>query len=99
MFSSYRLRGIVVLYYNYFCPRIRVKIAEIRSNLEDWSYEGGYITSLWYVEANLKIPEIKTFNENILLLVIVDSSYAQHVSIQIGILHIDQTLELITGKK
>ena len=30
-----------------------------------------------YVEVNLKIPEIKTFNEDMLMLVIKDSAYAQ----------------------
>ena len=30
-----------------------------------------------YVEVNLKIPEIKVFNETVLMLVIEDSAYAQ----------------------
>ena len=30
-----------------------------------------------YVEVNLKIPEIKAFNEDVLMLVIEDSAYAQ----------------------
>ena len=30
-----------------------------------------------YVEVNLKIPEIKAFNEDMLMLVIEDSAYAQ----------------------
>ena len=55
---------------------------------------GGNIPYLGYVEANLKIPEIKTFSEGIL--VTVDSRYAQHVPIQIGTLHADQALECIT---
>ena len=32
-----------------------------------------------YVEVNLKISEIKAFNEEILMLVIEDSLYAQHI--------------------
>ena len=36
-----------------------------------------------YVEFNLKIPEIKTFNEDMLMPVIEDSAYAQ-VAIQLG---------------
>ena len=66
---------------------------------------GGHVPYLGYVEASLRIPGIKTFNVfcyhlrdyhtlfpstfKILLLVIMDSRYAQCTSIQIGTFHID----------
>ena len=37
---------------------------------------GGDIPYMGYIEVNLKIPEIKAFNEDVLMLVIEDSAYA-----------------------
>ena len=52
-----------------------------------------------YVEVNLKIPEIKAFNQDVLMLVIEDSTYTQQVPIQQGTLHIVRVLDLITRKE
>ena len=52
-----------------------------------------------YVEVNPKIPEIKAFNEDLLMLVIEDSTYAQWVQIQLGTLHIERALALISEKE
>ena len=48
-----------------------------------------------YVEVNLKILEIGAFNEDMQMLVIEDSLYAQRVPIQLGTLHIDGALDLL----
>ena len=42
---------------------------------------------------------IKAINEDVLMLVIEDSVYAQYVSIQLGMLHIDRALDLISRKE
>ena len=47
----------------------------------------------------LKIPEIKAFNEDMLMLVIEDSAYAQHVPIQLGTLYVDRDQDLISEKE
>ena len=52
-----------------------------------------------YVETNLKIPVIKAFNEDILMLVIENSEYAQWVPIQLQTLHIDRILDLVNEKE
>ena len=52
-----------------------------------------------YVEVNLKIPKIKAFNKDVLMLVIEDSTYAQCVPIQLGMLRVDRTLDLIRRKE
>ena len=52
-----------------------------------------------YVEVNLKILEIKGFTEDLLMLVIEDSTYPQYVSLQLGMLHIDRALDLISDKE
>ena len=38
---------------------------------------GGDIPYMGYLEVNLKIPDIKAFNEDVLMLVIEDSTYAK----------------------
>ena len=49
-----------------------------------------------YVEVNLKIQEITEFNEDVLMLVIEDSPYTQRVPIQLGTLHINKALDLVS---
>ena len=56
---------------------------------------GGGIPYKVYVEANLQITDIKSFNENVLMLATEDSSCAQRVPTQLGMLHIDRALELV----
>ena len=51
-----------------------------------------------YIEVKIKIPEIKAFNEDVLMFVTEDSAYAQCVPIQLGTLHTDRTLDLISKK-
>ena len=51
------------------------------------------------MEVNLEIPEIKAFNEDMLILAIEDSAYAQEVPIQLGTLHIDRTLDMISEEE
>ena len=60
---------------------------------------GEDIPNIGYIEVNLKIPEIKAFNEDVLMLVIEDSTYAQCVPIQLGTLHIEKALELKSDKE
>ena len=47
----------------------------------------------------VKIPKIKTFHEGMLMLVIEDSAYAQHITIQLGTLHIGRALDLMSEKE
>ena len=52
-----------------------------------------------YVELRLKIPQIKKFDLDILMLVINDSPYGNHVPVQIGTLHIDMMLDLASEEE
>ena len=52
-----------------------------------------------YVECKLKIPQIKKFDLDVLMLVIDDSPYAMRVPIQVGTLHIDMALDLATEEE
>ena len=54
---------------------------------------------LGYVEAHLKIPEIKAFDLDALLLIVPDSAHMQSTPITLGTLHIDMAIKLATKKE
>ena len=51
-----------------------------------------------YVEAHLKIPEIKAFDLDVLLLIVPDSAQTQHTPTTLGTLHVDMAIKLATKK-
>ena len=53
---------------------------------------------LGYVETHLKIPEIKAFDLDVLLLIVPDSAHTQYTPITSGTLHIDMAIKLVTKK-
>ena len=54
---------------------------------------------LGYVEAHLKVPESMAFDQNVLLLIILDSAHTQCTPITLGTLHIDMAIRLATEKE
>ena len=54
---------------------------------------------LSYVEVCLKIPEIKAFDLDVLLLIVPDSEHTQYTPITLGTLHIDMAIKLTTKKE
>ena len=54
---------------------------------------------LGYVEACLKIPEIKAFDLDVLLLIVPDSALTQYTPIPLGMLHIDMAIKLATKRE
>ena len=82
-----------------FVKQLGLKIHQLDKILKIEATGGGDIPYMGYIEVNLKIPEIKAFIEYVLMLVIEDSTYAQHVPIQLGALHIDRALDLISNKE
>ena len=82
-----------------FVKKLGLKIHQLDRILRFEATGGGDIPYMGYVEVNLKILEIKAFNEDVLMLVIEDGTYAQCVPIQIGTLHIDRALDLISNKE
>ena len=51
---------------------------------------------LGYVEAYLKIPEIKAFDLDVLMLIVPDSAHTQYTPITLGTLQIDMAIKLAT---
>ena len=49
---------------------------------------------LGYVEAHLKIPEIKAFDLDVLLLIVPDSAHTQYTPIMLGTLDTDMVIKL-----
>ena len=82
-----------------FLKQLGLKIHQLDRILGFEATGGGGIPYMGYIEVNLKIPEIKEFDEDVLMLVTEDRTYAQHVLIQLGILHIDRALDLIRDKE
>ena len=54
---------------------------------------------LGYVEVHLRIPEVKAFDQDVLLLIIPDSAHTQYTPITLGTLHIDMAIKLATEKE
>ena len=82
-----------------FVKQLGLKMHQLDRIIKFETTRGGDIPYMGYVEVNRKIPEIKTFHEDMLMLVIDDSTYTQYVPVQLGALPIDWTLDLITIKK
>ena len=82
-----------------FVKQLGLKIHQLDRILKFETTGGGDIPYMGYVEVDLKIPQIKAFNEDMLMLVIEDIAYAQHVPIHLGTLCIDRALDLISGRE
>ena len=54
---------------------------------------------LGYVEAHLKILEIKAVDLDVLLLIVPDSAHTQYIPVMLGTLHIDMAIKLATKKE
>ena len=57
--------------------QLGLKIHQLNRILKFETTGGGDIPYMGYVETNLKIPEIKAFDEDIVMLVIENSEYVQ----------------------
>ena len=54
---------------------------------------------LGYVEIRLRTPEVKAFDQDLLLLIVPDSAHTQYTPITLGTLHIDMAIKLATEKE
>ena len=51
------------------------------------------------MEICFRIPEIKAFDSDVLLLIVPDSAHTQHTPLTLGTLHIDMEIKLATKKE
>ena len=51
------------------------------------------------MDIHLKIPEVKAFDQDVLLLIVPDSAHTQYTPTTLGTLHIDMAIKLATKKE
>ena len=77
---------------------MKLKPQQLWSILQIEGSGGLEMTYLGYVETHLKIPEIKAFDLDVLLLIVSESAHTQHTPITLGSLHMDMAYKLATKK-
>ena len=78
---------------------LKLPIHKLNALIEAEVSGGGVIPYTGYVEAKLTIPGIKQMDRDTLFMVTNDSPYMQRVPIQLGTLHIRETLQLATDEE
>ena len=79
--------------------KLKLKPQQLQSILQIEGSGGLEVPHLGYVKAHLKIPEIKAFDLEALLLIVADSAHIQYTPITLGTLHIDMAIKLATEKE
>ena len=82
-----------------FAAELQLEVKGLQTILDIEPTGGGRVPYHGYVECKLRIPQIKKFDLDVLMLVIDDSPYAMRVPIQIRTLHIDMALDLATEEE
>ena len=79
-----------------FAKKLGLQIQKLETLLELEPTGGGTVPYDGYVEVRLKIPNVRAFDLDILMLVIPESQYARKVPITLGTIHIDEIINVIT---
>ena len=79
-----------------FCKELTLQIQPLDQLLELEGTGGAAIPYLRFVEVNLQIPGIKSYSEDVLLLVIPTTTYSKTVRVMVGTKIIDKALSLMT---
>ena len=79
--------------------KLNLKPKQLQSILQIEGSGGLEVPYLGYVEVCLRIPEVKAFDQDVLLLIISDSAHTQYTPITLGTLHIDMAIRLATEKE
>ena len=79
--------------------KLNLKPWQCHSILQTEGSGGLDVPHLGYVETHLGIPKIKAFDNDILLLIVPDSTHTHHTPITLGTLHIDMSIKLAMKKE
>ena len=79
--------------------KLNLKPKQLQSILQIEGSGGLEVLYLGYVEVHLRIPEVKAFDQDALLLIIPDSTHTLYTPITLGTLHIDMAIKLATAKE
>ena len=79
--------------------KLNLEPKQLQSILQIEGLGGLEVPYLGYVEVQLKLPEVKAFNHDVLLLIVPDSAHMQYTPITLGTLHIDMAIKLVTKEE
>ena len=79
--------------------KLKLEPKQLQSILRIEGSGGLEVPHLGYVEVCLRIPEVKAFDQDVLLLIIPDIAHTQYTPITLRTLHIDMAVKLATEKK
>ena len=79
--------------------KLKLRPQQLQSILKIDDSGGLEVPYLGYVQAHLRIPEIKAFDLEALLLTVPDSAHMQNTPITLGTLHIDMAIKLASEKE
>ena len=82
-----------------FVKELQLEVKKLDKLLDIEGTGGSLVPYYGYIELQLKIPQIKKFDLDVLMLVIDDSPYGARVPVQIGTLHIDMMLDLASEEE
>ena len=76
--------------------RLKLRVYQLDTIIEMEATGGSLVPYTGYVEARLSILGIKAMSQNSLFMVVRDTNYTNRVPVQLGTLHIDEALALVT---
>ena len=79
-----------------FSEQMTLKVHPLGRLLELEGTRGSAILYLGYVQVNLQIPGINSYNEDILLLVILSTTYSEKVPVMVGPKITDRVMGMMT---
>ena len=82
-----------------FASKLGLEIKQLNTLLDLEPTGGGQVPYDGYVELRMRVPNIRAFNLDVLMLVIPESEYSKRVPIMIGTIHIDEIIDLITDEE
>ena len=82
-----------------FASKLGLKIKQLNTLLDLEPTGGGQVPYNGYVELRMRVPNIRAFDLDVLMLVIPESEYSRRVPITIGTIHIDEIIDLITDEE
>ena len=82
-----------------FASKLGLKVKQLNTLLDLEPTGGGQVPYEGYVELRMRVPNVRAFDLDVLMLVIPESEYSHRVPITIGTIHIDEIIDLITDEE
>ena len=79
--------------------KLKLEPKQLQSILRIEGSGGLEFPYLGYVQVHLRIPEVKAFDQDVLLLIVPNSTHTQFTPITLGTLHIDMAIKLATKEE